>query len=194
MNGMIDPLKLSIDPDPASDGSKTLPKIVRHCLAAISVVAVVLCVQGYRSIVAKATTPYCAANLKNIGIACLMYADRHNGNFPDTLEETLRTTGLTVASLICPATNDDPAPGETAAEQIARLHEGHHLSYVYSGKGLTTSVPNPSTVILAYEPLSNHKGDGANFLFADGHVQWMEAREAKALIAAIPATQPTTAP
>ncbi|MCP4245426.1 MAG: hypothetical protein GY778_00100 [bacterium] len=40
---------------------------------------------------------------------------------------------------------------------------------------------NPRTVI-AYEPLSNHGGEGGNILFADGHVEFVRAQACKALI------------
>jgi prepilin-type processing-associated H-X9-DG protein len=140
----------------------------------------------------------CARNLGEIGSACKAYAVAHNGHFPDSLEEIMRTTdALTAEHFICPKTGDVPAPGKSAAEQAAHLSEGGHLSYVYAGKGLTSTIPPPYAVVLAYEPPANHHGgvgSGSEFLFADGHVEWKFAKDAAALIAAIPATQPTTAP
>ncbi|HZK81873.1 MAG TPA: H-X9-DG-CTERM domain-containing protein [Humisphaera sp.] len=132
--------------------------------------------------------------MKNIGLECQIYSSNHNGRFPATFEELLRNTDLTSDIFVCPETNDVRAPGDSVAEQADHLAVGHHLSYVYVGNGLTTSVPSPSTVVVAYEPLSNHRGAGSNFLFADGHVEWIAATAAKALIATHPATQPTSAP
>src|SRR5665213_331349 len=131
----------------------------------------------------------CAANLKNIGLAIQIYANSHDGRFPATFEELLLTTDLTPEIFVCPDSNDVPAPGNTAADQATHLRAGHHLSYVYVGKGLTMSVLNAANVVVAYEPLKNHHGDGSNFFFADGHVEWIAANAAKALIAAHPATQ-----
>jgi prepilin-type processing-associated H-X9-DG protein len=139
---------------------------------------------------AQAPRIKCASNLKNIALAIQIYANSHDGRFPATFEELLVTTDLTPNIFVCPESNDDPASGVTAAVQASHLRDGHHLSYVYVGSGLTMSVPNAATVVLAYEPLTNHHGDGINVLFADGHVEWMTANWAKALIAAHPATQP----
>ena len=105
---------------------------------------------------------------------------------------------LTPAVFICPNTNHTPAAlGPTTQATAANIHSGGHLSYIYLGKGFTSSVaPN---VILAYEPLSNHYGNGMNVLFGDGHVEFIHTAEATALIAELttghnPPRPPTTAP
>ena len=92
---------------------------------------------------------------------------------------------LTPDAFICPNTNHTPAAlGPTTQASAANIHSGGHLSYIYLGKGFTSSVaPN---VILAYEPLSNH-GSGMNVLFGDGHVEFFHTAEATALIAELTA-------
>jgi hypothetical protein len=74
--------------------------------------------------------------------------------------------------------------------------------YIYVGDGLTTSSSVDSVVL--YEPLSNHGGDGMNVLFAEGHLEWVDAsacqpilRQAAARVRPIryppvPATVPAT--
>jgi prepilin-type processing-associated H-X9-DG protein len=44
-------------------------------------------------------------------------------------------------------------------------------------------------LVLAYEPLTNHNGRGANFLFADGHVGWLDAPTATKVVAELAAGQ-----
>lgn len=39
-----------------------------------------------------------------------------------------------------------------------------------------------ATHVLLYEPLSNHNDTGANFLFADGHVEWLDQHLARKVI------------
>ena len=137
---------------------------------------------------------HCAANLRNIGLACQIYANEHDGKFPDSFEALLQTGDIMPDYLICRGSNDTEAPGASSAEWASHLSEGGHVSYVYVGKGLTQSVPNPQSVVVAYEPLGNHPGEGTNFVFADGRVRRLDDKKAKALIAAIPTTRPTTAP
>lgn len=49
------------------------------------------------------------------------------------------------------------------------------------------AVSDPRTVV-AYEPRSNHGGEGGNILFADGHVSFVRAAAYDELIATIPRT------
>lgn len=74
--------------------------------------------------------------------------------------------------------------------------------YIYVGDGLTTS--SPSDAVVLYEPLHDHGGDGMNVLFADGHVEWVNASDCQPIltqsVAGVrpirypppPATNPTT--
>jgi prepilin-type processing-associated H-X9-DG protein len=41
-----------------------------------------------------------------------------------------------------------------------------------------TESVHPSTVLM-YCPAKNHKGDGGNVLFADGHVEWVNSENTK---------------
>jgi prepilin-type processing-associated H-X9-DG protein len=44
----------------------------------------------------------------------------------------------------------------------------------------------PPGAVVAYEPLSNH-GNGMNVLYADGHVQWLDAGPGRRLMAELSA-------
>jgi prepilin-type processing-associated H-X9-DG protein len=60
-----------------------------------------------------------------------------------------------------------------------------HISYIYCGAGFTSR--GPANAVLAYEPLSNHDGDGTNVLYGDGHVSFLDRKETDYLIAELQA-------
>lgn len=119
----------------------------------------------------------CASNMRYIGQAILLYAQDHQGHFPDTLEEILLTQDITAEVFTCPSANDDRAPGDTPQQQARHLRD--HCSYVYHGKGLTTATPGATTRPVLCEPLMNHKVDGMNVLYADGHAEFLTPAEAQ---------------
>jgi prepilin-type processing-associated H-X9-DG protein len=98
--------------------------------------------------------------------------------------------------------NTDDTPAVQAG--LKDLTDGGHLSYIYVGAGLTKNSPVDAVVL--YEPMSNHKNTGSNVLFADGHVEFLQKRDAMHLAAMAqngtrpiywpphPATQPSTGP
>jgi type II secretion system protein G len=94
-------------------------------------------------------------NLKGIGVAALMYADQHDGQFPPDLQ-TLVKEGL-----VGPTTLKSPLDCLDAES-----------SYVYV-PGLSVKTPNPARTILAYEKPENYRGEGTTALFVDGHVEFM---------------------
>jgi prepilin-type processing-associated H-X9-DG protein len=138
----------------------------------------------------------CASNLRQIGQAAQLFANDHNGNFPDTADQLYAHSDLTSEVFVCPSTNDTRAPGAASRTQEAvGLTKGGHLSYVYVGKGLS-AVTGPGATgkaVVAYEPLTNHANAGTNVLFADGHVEFFPAAQAKQIIADLQAgTNPPT--
>lgn len=126
----------------------------------------------------------CASNLRQIGQGVQMYANENKGAFPDDFAALLLTQDITSEVFVCYITNDTRAEGPTTQAVAANLTAGGHLSYVYVGKGLTSY--SPQTAVVAYEPLSNH-GNGTNVLYADGHIEWRTAAEAKWLMAELAA-------
>ena len=146
---------------------------------------------------------YCASNMRQIGQAIAMYANNHNGQFPDDLKTVLENEDLPTAVFVCPSSNDRVASvAATTQATAAGLSQPGHLSYLYLGKGLTNQTVTDDSVIL-YEPLTNHASAGMNVMFGDFHVEWLSAAEAATILKQVaakrgivryPLTAATTAP
>jgi predicted Zn finger-like uncharacterized protein/prepilin-type processing-associated H-X9-DG protein len=120
----------------------------------------------------------CASNLRQIGQALLLYSNENRGRYPADFQRLLTTQDITSEAFCCPSTNATPAaPGGTPQQQAAALHQ--HCTYIYI-PGLNNAAS--AQTVVAYEPLDNHDGDGANFLFGDGHVSWETKQTAAAMI------------
>lgn len=151
----------------------------------------------------------CAANLNSLGNGLLLYAQDHQGHYPDDLAILLQSEGdyLTPQHCVCPSgTAEALPPGTSSEEMAAKLKLTRYCSYVYLGKGLVQPV-DPSRVV-AIESRINHQHRGANVLFGDGHVEFMDDATVAALCTQLrlpsedkpnywkattwPATQPAT--
>ncbi|HZL38224.1 MAG TPA: hypothetical protein VFC78_23115 [Tepidisphaeraceae bacterium] len=124
----------------------------------------------------------CAANLRAIGMACIMYANGQPGSeFPDSFQTLLKYENLTPEIFVCPSDQHTTASSGLSADS---------LSYVYLGNGLTETTA--STKIIAYDRLGSHGKDGINVLYGDATVQWVKMADALRLIHRrwTPATKP----
>ena len=136
----------------------------------------------------------CASNLRQIGQAILLYSNDNSGQYPPDLGTLLLTEEITSEVFTCPSSNDTRAIGATTQTVVNEMAKPGHLSYIYLGKGLNAKTISPNTVV-AYEPLSNHDGDGSNVLFADGHVEFLQSNQIRILEAKLrSSTGPTTLP
>lgn len=126
----------------------------------------------------------CSSNLRSIGQAVQMYANENRGLYPPDFGRLLLTQDLTSEMFVCYSTDDVRADGPTMQAVAEKLSAGGHLSYVYTGKGMTLN--SPANAVLAYEPPSNH-GNGMNVLFADGRVQWIDAVRGRKLMSELEA-------
>jgi prepilin-type processing-associated H-X9-DG protein len=116
----------------------------------------------------------CAANLRQIGTACLRYSFE-NEKYPQDLEVLVNNGYLTRADLNCPSSKPSASsPGRS--------------SYVYLGANMSQSTP--ASAILAYESIADHD-DGLNLLFNDGHVVFnrMSAQKAAKMMEQLQAGQ-----
>ncbi|MGD0015999.1 MAG: DUF4190 domain-containing protein [Verrucomicrobiia bacterium] len=98
----------------------------------------------------KAREIVCMNNVKQISVACAMYADQHNGRLPrnfDDLKEVIHSTKI----FICPSAKDKT-----------------HYSFAFTGAtNLWQSAPD---VVILREIEANHRGK-RTLLYDDGHVE-----------------------
>jgi prepilin-type processing-associated H-X9-DG protein len=122
----------------------------------------------------------CASNMKQIGMAILLYSNENHNQYPPTLDALIPTEDIGSEAFVCPQTPDTPATGPTTQAIASQLSTGNHLSYIYLGAGLTNPC-DPNTVVLL-EPLSNHSNSGSNILFGDGHVEFVTLPAARQIL------------
>ncbi len=114
----------------------------------------------------------CVSNLKQLILAAIMWADDHDGEFPEKLSDLYPNYVDNVKLFTCPSAG---GPKITKKEEI-----DSRTSYIYV-TGLTEASLSDAVVI--YEDPSNHRGEGGNVAFADGHVEWLSAEELKPIMA-----------
>jgi prepilin-type processing-associated H-X9-DG protein len=98
-----------------------------------------------------------AANLKQIGMSMMVYANEHDDQFPPDLQELARTTDLSDKELESP-----------------RKPKGFNgPSYIYvAGQNISM---NPGNILVYENP--EFSSEGLNVLFLDGHIQWDKRNE-----------------
>ena len=114
----------------------------------------------------------CAANLRSIGQGLMMYANDHGGQYPDSLAALITDEDMNPGILLCPSCNGTQATGSTTQALLADFAKPGRCDYIYLGKGLRN--PFPPNLVLAFEPITDHTGKGANVLFGDGHAEWLD--------------------
>ena len=112
----------------------------------------------------------CLSNLKQIGLACHMYAQENNGNFPERLSQLYPQYAPGLNLFKCPTAD---YPVETK-EDI----DSESTYVLVSG---LKSTDRPETV-LVHEKVDSHHGDGGNVLHVDGHVKWVLRAELEVLL------------
>jgi hypothetical protein len=98
----------------------------------------------------------CKSNLRQIALACQIYADDNDDRFPDDLSqlgpEYLKSVKANPKVFLCPSAADRKTSSYT-------LVPGLHADM-------------PGSFILAYEPLEDHRGQGRNVAYVDTRVVW----------------------
>lgn len=131
----------------------------------------------------QAQTVVAAAHQRGIAQGFYIYAQEHDGHFPDSLESLVRELpdAITLNMLENPYTGEAPRTIDEIAEYA------HHLYR----PGLTTKSP-PDEVILAERNVHSGTGSpGANFTFVDGHTEFIHAPLASRLIEMIESDEPS---
>jgi prepilin-type N-terminal cleavage/methylation domain-containing protein/prepilin-type processing-associated H-X9-DG protein len=135
----------------------------------------------------KARQINCTSNLKQMGLAMLMYANDHHGAFPDEdlkyAMQQVFANGYcnTPKLLVCPSTTDVEYTGtnwNSAKDCINdKANPPFNMSYVYvndtytllGGKRLTESICGSASMLMMDHP-DNHDNFG-NVLYGDGHAK-----------------------
>lgn len=143
----------------------------------------------------------CRSNLRQIGMACIMYAgaNGNRGRYPDSVATLFAESDLPAEAFNCASSDATRAVGPTTRAAAAALQNspppgspGHCLSYVYVGGGLTDQ--SPPTAVVAYDLPTNHPNKdgvkkGGNVLYADCTVVWYDLPQLTAVAAAVQAGQ-----
>ncbi len=125
----------------------------------------------------RATHPgyTCKSNLRQIGLACHMYADENNGEFPLGFEQLMPRCVDSNRLFEC--------PGGVGYDYYGKKKWGTEFRADRCNYALENgmNVEMPVSLVLAYDDSpENHDGKGRNVVFADAHVEWWPAsREAE---------------
>ena len=141
-------------------------RVIRRAFFGVLVAAIVLLAH---LAVRQRSVLRCGNQLRSIHHECAAYASEHAGHFPDQWSD-LRISPGWCDIFICPAS------GSTTG-RLSNINAW--CDYVL--------VPNvredsPDTMVLAFEPLSNHRGRGAHVLFVSGIVRWCKPEEHSQLV------------
>jgi prepilin-type processing-associated H-X9-DG protein len=153
-----------MDNEPIEANQPTQPRthrVLRSCLVLL-VIAGIIGGTLFRRGCEAWRRDDCRCDLRQLGLLCRMYAEYH-GAFPSRWSDLVIIDGATNSQFYCPSAGHKPGTWENVD-----LWADYRLA-----PNLRTNAP-PDTV-LAIEPLANHRGDGANVLFVDGHVEWWTA-------------------
>ena len=117
----------------------------------------------------KARRVNCAGNLKQIGLALLMYSGDFDGFFPNTQDsnEQMNNFEPLVSENYMQDGKSWACPSRTTV-----LTTGAVSAYRYIGSGLKDDNANATSTSLAHDESMNHpNNDWTNALFIDGHVE-----------------------
>jgi prepilin-type processing-associated H-X9-DG protein len=126
----------------------------------------------------------CFGNFRQIGLGIKQYAQDHGGKHPDSFALLLKEAYITTTKVfVCPSTNtrvpdDFPTMFKTAG--LADLKRIDAIADYEMVRGLDNNA-SPDFILL-YERPSNHKGEGLNVGYMDGHVQWHTVEEFQRLM------------
>ncbi len=124
---------------------------------------------------AKAKRVNAASNLKQIGLACIMYAGDNNGDFPapdgpEGLNQLVKQDIVPLGKLFI-----HPNDKQRAVDPQAKALTAKNCSYVYIGAGYKDDDREATKTPLAFDRPGIDK-NFVNVLFLDGHVEGFEGK------------------
>ena len=123
----------------------------------------------------------CAANMSGIYKTMYTYSVTNDDQFPPNLGMLVVDGSLSHKSLQCPSEGEmEPMPMKPLDEIGARWFVDR-CDYIYVRPPEGANAPADDIVI--YEPFHHHGGEGINICFGDGHVKFVNAAEARRLLA-----------
>jgi prepilin-type processing-associated H-X9-DG protein len=105
----------------------------------------------------------CGNQMQMIGVAINSYQSQHRGQNPPNLNALVSSGLISNQALVCPSDNNTSGQPSYILAPPTRLG-------AFNG-----------TSVLLYEPVSDH-ADGANFLYGDGHVNYVTRPQADTMI------------
>jgi prepilin-type processing-associated H-X9-DG protein len=124
----------------------------------------------------------CGSNMRQIGMAILLYSNENRGKYPPDLAALIKTQDITAECFICPSGNTAFPPNlrEMKPDDVGKW-VNENSNYVYLGGGMNNTAG--AEVIVLYEKPEDHR-QGMNMLFGDGHVEFFMMPEAQRMIEA----------
>jgi len=116
----------------------------------------------------QAMAVQCASNLRQLGLATMLYANANKGFMPPTIDHVaaMLPGGAGKQVFICPACGTNPAKPPV----LVGTRVSSHYHYIPPAARLS-QIKRVSSSVIAYEPPSNHDNRSMALLFADGHVE-----------------------
>ena len=115
-----------------------------------------------------------ASNLRQIGLAGLLYANAQNGKYPPDLATLLETQDIAAEVFVNPRSKTElPSNFSTMGKQLQKKWINEDSDYMWFGAGKTNSTD--ADILIACEKPAG-LSDGLNMLFADGHVEFVASR------------------
>jgi prepilin-type processing-associated H-X9-DG protein len=114
----------------------------------------------------------CASQLRQMGMAMVMYVNDNNGAMPPDLATLLESAELPPQLVLCPSvgrTVPNTWSDMTVEQRGEWINANSNYRYLPTAK-LPTK--RSSEIVVMYELPDNHR-DGGNVLFADGHVEFL---------------------